>query len=235
MNAHKYPVKVLRALAHPVRLQILAALARQPACVGELKTVTRRRQAYVSQQLAVLRAAGLVACEKQDLQVCYRLTWPEVDRLLEVVHLVSARRSERDALHQTQTGERKMRNNNVPENALFVCFGGMSNVGTLTGLAGLEAVRQLEPGKAGIFCLGGLPTQSQSVLDKTHAAQRIITVDGCQLNCARKIVEQAGFTPYKTINLVEDCGIRKGPPFTHTEEDLRAAVQTILDAVRDGQ
>jgi len=31
MNAHKYPVKVLRALAHPVRLQILAALARQPA------------------------------------------------------------------------------------------------------------------------------------------------------------------------------------------------------------
>jgi len=35
-----------------------------------------------------------------------------------------------------------MSNNNIPENALFVCFGGMSNVGTLTGLAGLQAVRQ---------------------------------------------------------------------------------------------
>jgi len=98
--------------------------------------------------------------------------------------------------------------------------------------AGLEAVKQLEPGKAGIFCLGGLPTQSQSVLDKTNAARRIITVDGCPLNCSRKIVEQAGYTPYKTINLVEDCGLKKGAPFTHTEQDLRAAVQAILDAVR---
>ena len=122
--------------------------------------------------------------------------------------------------------------NHVPDNALFVCFGGMSNVGTLTGLAGLQAVRQVEPGKAGIFCLGGLPTQSQSVLDKTRAAQRIITVDGCPLNCARKIVEQAGFTPYKTINLVEDCGIKKGPTFTYTDEDMRVAVQAILSAVQ---
>jgi hypothetical protein len=35
----------------------------------------------------------------------------------------------------------------VPETALFVCFGGMSNVGTLTGLAGLEAVKQAGPGE----------------------------------------------------------------------------------------
>jgi len=125
-----------------------------------------------------------------------------------------------------------MSNNNVPENALFVCFGGMSNVGTLTGLAGLEAVRQVEPGQAGIFCLGGLPTQSKLVLDKTNAARRIITVDGCPLNCSRKIVEQAGYTPYKTINLVENCGIKKGAPSAYTDEDLRVAVQAILDAVR---
>jgi uncharacterized metal-binding protein len=129
-----------------------------------------------------------------------------------------------------------MSNNNIPENALFVCFGGMSNVGTLTGLAGLEAVRQVEPGKAGIFCLGGLPTQSQSVLDKTHAAQRIITVDGCPLNCARKIVEQAGFVPYKTINLVEDCGIKKGPPQAYYgDEEMQVAVEAILDAIKNSQ
>jgi uncharacterized metal-binding protein len=72
---------------------------------------------------------------------------------------------------------------NVPKNALFVCFGGLSNVGTLTGLAGLEAVRRAEPGEAGIFCLGGLPTEAKSVMDKTHALERIITVDGCALNC----------------------------------------------------
>ena len=125
-----------------------------------------------------------------------------------------------------------MSNSNVPKNALFVCFGGMSNVGTLTGLAGLQAVRQVEPGQAGIFCLGGLPTQSQLVLDKTRAAQRIITVDGCPLNCARKIVEQAGFVPYKTINLVEDCSIKKGPPQAYGDEEMQVAVKAIVDAVR---
>ncbi|MBN1138660.1 MAG: hypothetical protein JXM73_18890 [Anaerolineae bacterium] len=72
--------------------------------------------------------------------------------------------------------------NSVPENALFVCFGCLSNVGTLTGLAGLEAVKQ-----AGIFCLGGLATEAPSVLDKTRAARRIVTVDGCPLNCARRM------------------------------------------------
>ncbi len=124
---------------------------------------------------------------------------------------------------------------NVPENALFVCFGGMSNVGTLTGLASLEAVRQAGPGKAGIFCLGGLPTGAETVLVKTRAVRRIITVDGCPLNCARKIVEAAGFTPARTINLVEDCGIKKGPPTQYGDAELQAAVEAILDAMEDGE
>ena len=123
--------------------------------------------------------------------------------------------------------------NQVPENALFVCFGGMSNVGVLTELAGLQAVRQVEPGKAGIFCLGGLPTQSPSVLDKTRAVKRIITVDGCPLNCARKIVEQAGFTPARRINLVEDCGIKKGPPSEYSDADLQAVTRAIVEAIQN--
>jgi uncharacterized metal-binding protein len=122
--------------------------------------------------------------------------------------------------------------NNVPKNALFVCFGGMSNVGTLTGLAGLEAVRRAAPGEAGIFCLGGLPTEAKTVMDKTRAAQRIITVDGCPLNCSRKIVEQAGFAPSRVITLVDDCGIKKGAPTDYTDEDLQMAVEAILQAIQ---
>jgi len=122
---------------------------------------------------------------------------------------------------------------NVPQNAMFVCFGAMSNVGTLTGLAGLEAVRQVEPGKAGIFCLGGLPTQAPTVLAKTEAVERIITVDGCPLNCARKIVEQAGFTPHKTINLVTDCGIIKKSGSQVDPQDFELAVKTIVSAINE--
>ena len=52
----------------------------------------------------------------------------------------------------------------APKHALFVCFGCLPNVGTLTGL---EVVRQVGPGTASIFCLGRLATEVQTVLDKS--------------------------------------------------------------------
>lgn len=125
-----------------------------------------------------------------------------------------------------------MTENKTPQNALFVCFGCLSNVGTLTGLAGLEVVRQLGPDKASIFCLGGLATEVPTVLEKTRAAEQIITVDGCPMNCALKIVERAGFAPHRVINLVQDCGLKKGPPLQYDETDLRVAAAAIMDAVR---
>jgi len=81
----------------------------------------------------------------------------------------------------------------------------------------------------------GLATEAQMVLDKTRAAHRIITVDGCPLNCARKIVEQAGFTPDRAINLVQDCGLKKGPPLEYGDGDLLVAVEAILSAVQDSR
>jgi uncharacterized metal-binding protein len=122
---------------------------------------------------------------------------------------------------------------NVPEIALFVCFGAMSNVGAMTGLAALEAVKRVEPGKAGIFCLGGLPTQAPTVLSKTQAVKRIVTIDGCPLNCSRKIVEQAGFTPTKTINLVSDCGIVKKSLADFNHKDMVPAIAAIVNAINE--
>lgn len=120
---------------------------------------------------------------------------------------------------------------NTLHTAMFVCFGGMSNVGLLTGLAGLEVMKQVGREKACIFCLGGLPTQAPSVLEKTRQAQRIVTVDGCDVNCARKIVEQAGFTPDVSLTLVNDCGITKQPSLTYTEADLQNVTQAILQVI----
>lgn len=124
---------------------------------------------------------------------------------------------------------------NVPETALFVCFGAMSNVGMMTGLAAIEAIKQVEPGKAGIFCLGGLPTQAPTVLAKTQAVKRIVTVDGCPLNCSRKIVEQAGFTPKVIINLVTDCGIQKKSASQFSLEEMKPATDAIVRAILENE
>jgi DNA-binding transcriptional ArsR family regulator len=49
-----------KALAHPVRLQILDMLRSGEVCVCHMEAVLGKRQAYISQQLMVLRDAGLV-------------------------------------------------------------------------------------------------------------------------------------------------------------------------------
>lgn len=49
MKEYRKQAKILRALAHPMRLQILDALARGPACVCELITVTGGRPTCISQ------------------------------------------------------------------------------------------------------------------------------------------------------------------------------------------
>jgi uncharacterized metal-binding protein len=120
---------------------------------------------------------------------------------------------------------------NNHQTALFVCFGGMSNVGVLTGLAGLEVMKQVGRENACIFCLGGLPTRAESVLEKTAGARRIVTLDGCHMNCARQIVEQAGFTPDISLTLVNDCGITKKSSLDYTEADLQNATKVILQAI----
>jgi ArsR family transcriptional regulator len=74
--------EIMKALAHPVRLQILAELMHDEACVCHLEAVLEQRQAYVSQQLARLRDAGLVVARRDGLNVFYGLADPAIGDLL---------------------------------------------------------------------------------------------------------------------------------------------------------
>jgi ArsR family transcriptional regulator len=74
-----------RALAHPVRLQILDLLRSGEACVCHMETALNKRQAYISQQLMVLREAGLVDARKDGLQVFYQLTDDTTAQLLDTL------------------------------------------------------------------------------------------------------------------------------------------------------
>lgn len=54
--------EVLKAMAHPARLRLLAALAGGPRTVGQLQAVLDATQPFVSGQLMHLRTAGVVTC-----------------------------------------------------------------------------------------------------------------------------------------------------------------------------
>lgn len=81
---------VLKAMAHPVRLQILTMLRDGEKCVCSIESALGRRQAYISQQLMVLRETGIVKTRKEGLQVFYELSEPQILQLLEFLqdHLV---------------------------------------------------------------------------------------------------------------------------------------------------
>ena len=74
MEAYERQAEILKALSHPVRLQILDILRDGEQCVCHLEAVLKLRQAYISQQLMTLRKAGLVADRKDGLRVYYRIT-----------------------------------------------------------------------------------------------------------------------------------------------------------------
>ncbi len=65
---------LFRALMHPTRLAILDMLRPGEQCVCHMEAYLGKRQAYISQQLMVLREAGLVDDQRDGLNVYYRVT-----------------------------------------------------------------------------------------------------------------------------------------------------------------
>jgi DNA-binding transcriptional ArsR family regulator len=75
----------LRLLAHPERLRILDAVRRDAECVCHLEALLGKPQPYVSQQLRLLRDAGLVRAEQQGQNIYYALADDEVRAWLAAV------------------------------------------------------------------------------------------------------------------------------------------------------
>jgi len=80
--------RLFSALAHPARLHILELLRGGETCVCHIQAVLGHRQAYVSQQLMALRAAGLVARRKEGLRIYYRLSHPRLSNVMDAARSV---------------------------------------------------------------------------------------------------------------------------------------------------
>lgn len=85
----KRQAKILKALGHPTRLQIVTALAESPWCVCKLADELGVRQPYLSQHLAYLRQAGVVNATKKDgKRVEYNIDVPHIKALLKAIRNV---------------------------------------------------------------------------------------------------------------------------------------------------
>ncbi len=74
--------EVLKAVAHPLRIRIVALLCRGEQHVNGLAEALEVPQAIVSQQLRILRLRNLVAVTRQDGFAHYRLAEPQLQELV---------------------------------------------------------------------------------------------------------------------------------------------------------
>ena len=85
MDAYASHAEFFKALSHPTRIAILDILRDGEQCVCHLEATLGLRQAYISQQLMILKQAGLVDSRRDGLNLYYRIVKPDVFRLLDML------------------------------------------------------------------------------------------------------------------------------------------------------
>ena len=88
---------------------------------------------------------------------------------------------------------------------IFACSGA-ADVGAIADQATRKLTRE---GKGKMFCLAGIGGRVSGIMATTNAAQKILAIDGCSLNCVKACLEQAGITSFAHLRLA-DLGMEKG-------------------------
>jgi uncharacterized metal-binding protein len=100
---------------------------------------------------------------------------------------------------------------------VFACSGG-SDVGELAD----RAARRLDrDGVAQMYCLAGIGGDVSGIVKTTEAADAVLVIDGCSVNCGKKTLQRAGFQRLKNI-CITDLGFRKG------ETEVNAAAAAVV-------
>ncbi|MFT4289368.1 ArsR/SmtB family transcription factor [Nocardioides sp.] len=82
MKLYDAKAELFRTLGHPTRIRVLEILQAGPTPVRDILAELDLEASNLSQQLAVLRRAGLVSATRTGSTVLYELATPEVAALL---------------------------------------------------------------------------------------------------------------------------------------------------------
>jgi uncharacterized metal-binding protein len=89
------------------------------------------------------------------------------------------------------------------------------------GIADQAARRLAKDGKGRMFCIVGLGGKVPSILETTGNATKIVTIDGCPLDCTKNSLLEAGFRDFHHVRLY-DMGMKKTETKL-TEENISKA------------
>jgi len=89
MDSYEIQSNLLKTLSHPTRLAILDILRDGEQCVCHMEATLGLRQAYISQQLMILKEAELIESRRNGLNLYYRVIKPEIFNILDTLSTVT--------------------------------------------------------------------------------------------------------------------------------------------------
>ena len=110
---------------------------------------------------------------------------------------------------------------------IFPCSGA-ADVGEISD----HAARKLtHDGDGKMFCLAGLGSHVESFITNTQAAGKILVIDGCPVDCAKKTLEHAGFSGFLHFKVTDlDCEKGKSPATYETINRIAAYGKSLLSS-----
>ncbi len=88
---------------------------------------------------------------------------------------------------------------------IFPCSGA-SNTGEMTDRAARLLSRE---GAGKMFCLAGIGGRIESFINSTREADKVLVLDGCSQDCAKKTMEEAGIKKFLHVRIT-DLDLVKG-------------------------
>ncbi len=98
------PAALFKLLAHPARLAILEILRQGEECVCHMEATLGYRQAYLSQQLAVLREAGIIQDRRDGWNIFYHVLKPEIYPVLDAIYQAQGKKTQSSEAHKQTPG-----------------------------------------------------------------------------------------------------------------------------------
>ena len=102
---------------------------------------------------------------------------------------------------------------------LYACSGG-ANVAEISDRAARELMFS---GCGTMFCLAGLGAGIGGMIQTAKDADVNLVIDGCPMDCAKKVFEKAGITNFAYVK-VTDLGIEKVKGVRCTDEQVQKVV-----------
>jgi len=109
---------------------------------------------------------------------------------------------------------------------LYACSSG-ANVAEVADRAARELMFS---GCGTMFCLAGLGADIQGMIQTAKDADMNVVIDGCDMDCAKKIFDRAGVTNYRQLK-VTDLGIEKTKGVRATQEQIDRVIAAAREMV----